>query len=127
MRQPGAWAGALLAVRREAITWQRAYQGDSPEAYWSYLKRYPRGPHTGDSRRLLTHLGAAIEPPPKFAMTEFDVPSPLPYEMEYVERAVLLFDDPKFAFAPPPPSPNFPCSKERRLPVHSSAAVWESP
>ena len=92
---------ALLAARREAITWQRTYQANIPAAYWSYLKRYPRGPHMADARRVLTRLGAAITPPSKFAAMEYDVPPPLPNELEYIERTVLAFDDP--AFEPPPP------------------------
>jgi hypothetical protein len=76
-----------------------------PDAYWSYLERYPRGPHLADARRLLTHLGAATEPPAKFARMDYDVPPPLPDELEYVERAVLVFDDPALAFESPPPSP----------------------
>ena len=55
---------ALLAARREAITWRRTYQANVPDAYWSYLERYPRGPHLADARRLLTRLGAATAPPP---------------------------------------------------------------
>ena len=38
---------AIVAARREAITWRRTYRADTPEAYWSYLRRYPRGPHAG--------------------------------------------------------------------------------
>ena len=38
---------ALLAARREAITWRRTYQANVPDAYWSYLERYPHGPHVG--------------------------------------------------------------------------------
>ncbi|MGB9114622.1 caspase family protein [Bradyrhizobium sp.] len=96
---------ALLAARREAITWRRTYQANVSDAYWSYLERYPRGPHVADARRLLTHLGAAIAPPPKFARMDCDVPPPLPDELEYVERSVLVLDDPAFAFEPPQPSP----------------------
>jgi uncharacterized caspase-like protein len=96
---------ALLAARREAITWRRTYQANVPDAYWSYLERYPRGPHVADARRLLTHLGATIEPPPKFARMDYEVPPPLPDELEYIERTVLVFDDPAFAFEPPQPSP----------------------
>ena len=96
---------ALLAARREAITWRRAYQANVPDAYWSYIDRYPHGPHLGDARRLLTHLGATTEPPAKFARMDYDVPPPLPDELEYVERAVLVFDDPALAFESPPPSP----------------------
>jgi uncharacterized caspase-like protein len=95
---------AILAARREAITWRRTYQVDTSEAYWSYLTRYPRGPHAPDARRLLVHLGAAPEPPRSFAMIDFEVPSPLPDESEYFERPVIAFDDPVFAFAPPPPA-----------------------
>lgn len=96
---------ALLAVRRESITWRRTYQANTSDAYWSYLERYPRGPHMGDARRLLTHLGAAMEPPSKFARMDYDVPAPLPDELEYLERPVLAFDDPGLAFEQPPPSP----------------------
>ena len=96
---------ALLAARREAITWRRTCQANVPEAYWSYLERYPRGPHVADARRLLTHLGATIAPPSKFARMDYDVPPPLPDELEYIERTVLVFDDPAFAFEQPQPSP----------------------
>src|SRR5450755_2938708 len=34
---------AIVAARREAITWRRTYRADTPEAYWSYLQRYQRG------------------------------------------------------------------------------------
>jgi uncharacterized caspase-like protein len=96
---------ALLAVRREAITWRRTYEASTPDAYWSYLERYPRGFHVADARRLLTRLGATTALPPKFARMDYDIPPPLPDEAEYVERTVLMFDDPAFAFEPPPPSP----------------------
>jgi uncharacterized caspase-like protein len=96
---------ALLAARREAITWRRTYQANAPDAYWSYLERYPQGPHLADARRLLTLLGATIAPPSKFAMMEYEVPPPLPDELEYVERNVLVLDDPAFGFEPPQPSP----------------------
>jgi uncharacterized caspase-like protein len=98
---------AILAARREAITWRRTHQADTPEAYWSYLKRYPRGSHAADARRLLAHLSAAPEPPPKFTMIEYDIPSPLPDEVKYFERPVLVLNDPIFAFAPPPPLPDY--------------------
>ena len=43
---------ALLAARRESITWQRTCQANEPNAYWSYLERYPHGPHVADAGRL---------------------------------------------------------------------------
>ncbi|AWM01516.1 caspase family protein [Bradyrhizobium amphicarpaeae] len=96
---------AIVAARREAITWRRTYRNDTPEAYWSYLRRYPRGPHAGDARRRLAILTAPAEPPPSFAMIDYDVPPPPPEEVVYVDRPVLYLSDPDFGFAPPPPPP----------------------
>ena len=96
---------ALLAARREAITWRRTYLANVPEAYWSYLERYPGGPHVADARHLLAHLGATTAAPSKFARMDYDVPPPLPDELEYIERAILVLDDPAFAFEAPQPSP----------------------
>ena len=98
---------AILAARRESITWRRTYLADTPDAYWSYLRRYPRGPHTWDCRRRLTILSAALEPPPSFAMIDYDLPPPPPDEMMFVDRPVFYFGDPVFAFVPPPPPPVF--------------------
>ncbi|QDW38554.1 caspase-like domain-containing protein [Bradyrhizobium sp. KBS0727] len=96
---------AIVAARREAITWRRSYQADTPNAYWSYLRRYPRGPHAGDARRRLAILTAPLEPPPAFAVMDYDVPPPPPEEIVYVDRPVLVFSDPEFDFVPPPPPP----------------------
>ncbi|BAM89441.1 conserved exported hypothetical protein [Bradyrhizobium oligotrophicum S58] len=96
---------AIVAARREALTWRRTYRTDSPEAYWSYLKRYPYGAHAEDARRRLAILSAPPAPPPSFAMIEYDVPPPPLDEVIYVERPVLLFSDPEFGFVPPPPPP----------------------
>jgi uncharacterized caspase-like protein len=96
---------AIVAARREAITWRRTYRTDTPDAYWSYLQRYSRGPHAADARRRLAILLAAIEPPPTFTVLDYDVPPPPPDEIVYVDRPVLMFSDPDFDFAPPPPPP----------------------
>ena len=96
---------AILAVRREALTWRRTRVADSPNAYWSYLRRYPRGPHVGDARRRLSELAAAYDPPPSFEMIDYDVPPPPEDEIVYVDRPVVMFDDPDFGFLPPPPPP----------------------
>ncbi len=96
---------ALAAARREAITWRRTYRADTPNAYWSYLKRYPRGPHAGDARRRLAILTAPVEPPPSFDIIDYDVPPPPPDELIYIDRPVLAFGDPDFGFLPPPPAP----------------------
>src|SRR6266700_1165954 len=96
---------AIVAARREAITWRRTYRADTPEAYWSYLRRYPRGPHAEDARRRLAILTAPLEPPPRFAMIDYDIPPPPPDEIVYIDRPVFAFSDPEFDFAPPPPPP----------------------
>ncbi|MGH7105788.1 MAG: caspase family protein, partial [Acetobacteraceae bacterium] len=91
---------AMLAARREALTWQRTRQANVPEAYWTYLERYPRGPHRDDAQRLLRRLGAATAVPASFKRKQYDVPPPLPDELDYVEQAVLIFSNPSFGFAP---------------------------
>jgi len=96
---------AIIAARREAITWRRTRVVDTPPAYWSYLRRYPNGPHAGDARRRLAYLAAAFEPPPTFAVMDYDLPPPPPEEIVYISRPVLVFSDPIFAFALPPPLP----------------------
>lgn len=98
---------AIVAARREAITWRRTRSVNTPPAYWSYLQRYPRGAHSDDARRRLAYLSAAFEPPPGFPVIVYDVPPPPPDEMVYVDRPVLAFDDPDFGFEPPPPPPVF--------------------
>ena len=98
---------AIVAARREAITWRQTYRANTQQAYWSYLKRYPKGPHAADARRRLANIAAALEPPPAFDAYAYDVPPPPEYEYEYVDRPYLMFDDPVFAFAPPPPPPLF--------------------
>jgi uncharacterized caspase-like protein len=98
-------ARALIAARREAITWRRTRVADTPPAYWSYLGRYPEGPHCWDARRRLAFLRAAFEPPPRFTVLAYDLPPPPAEEIVFIRRPVLVFSDPVFAFAPPPPAP----------------------
>ena len=98
---------AIVAARREAITWRRTRLLDTPPAYWSYLRRYPDGPHAADAQRRLTYLAAALDPPAAFAAVDYELPPPPPEEIVYVRRPVLVFDDPVYAFAPPPPAPFF--------------------
>ncbi|CAN7630961.1 caspase family protein [Mesorhizobium sp. LjNodule214] len=94
---------AIIGARREAITWRETWLRDTPEAYWSYLERYPHGPHAWDARRRLAHFDAALEPPEDFTLYVYDVPPPPPEEIVYIDRLVIYFDDPDFDFAPPPP------------------------
>jgi hypothetical protein len=98
---------AIVAARREAMTWRRTRNVDTPQAYWSYLRRYSRGPHVFDARRRLAYLSVAFDPPPSFAVITYDVPPPLEEEVVYFRRPVLVFDDPDYGFIPPPPPPIF--------------------
>ncbi|MGP0057877.1 MAG: caspase family protein [Beijerinckiaceae bacterium] len=95
---------ALLAARREALTWRRAVDANSPSAYWSYMRRYPHGPHFADARRRLIMLAAALDPPPRFDPYDFVGLAPPPEaEYEIVDRPVLIFDYPDYPPPPPPP------------------------
>ena len=98
-------ARALLAARREAVTWRKTRAGDTAAAYWSYLKRYPKGPHAGDCRRRLGYLSAELDPPPAFDPIEYDVPPPPEEEIAFVDQPEIVFDDPAYDFVPPPPPP----------------------
>jgi uncharacterized caspase-like protein len=93
----------MLAVRREAIIWRRAVIADTPPAYWSYLRRYPNGPHVWDARRRLAMLAAAYDPPPDFAYYDFGVPPPPPDELGYVDQPIIIFAGPRYAPPPRPP------------------------
>jgi uncharacterized caspase-like protein len=94
---------AILAARREAEVWHHTWRVNTPAAYWSYLRRYPKGPHIWDARRRLRELAAAYDPPPVFEEIEYDVPPPPLEEVIIVERPVIYFGD--FDYAPPPPPP----------------------
>ena len=93
----------MLAVRREAIIWRRCVVADAPPAYWSYLRRYPQGPHAWDARRRLAELREAFEPPPDFAMYDFGVPPPPPVELGFFDGPVVMFVGPHYRPPPPPP------------------------
>ena len=93
---------AILAARREASFWRRSVNANTAHAYWTYLRRYPKGPHVWDARRRLAMISAAYEPPPDFApMVYQDLPPPPPDEDFYEAQPVYAFD----AFGPPPLPP----------------------
>jgi len=96
---------AMLAVRREEIIWRRCVIDNTPPAYWSYLRRYPDGPHAWDARRRLTMLAAVLDPPASFAFIDFGVPPPPPAEIVFVDHPVVVFVG--RGYAPPPPPPVF--------------------
>ena len=93
---------AILAVRREASYWRHTVRTDTPRAYWTYLRTYPKGPHVPDAQRRLSMLSAEFQPPANFrAETYADLPPPPPDERFYEDQPIYAFDD----FGPPPPPP----------------------
>ena len=96
---------AIVAARREAITGAAPTAPTRRTPIGRICRRYPRGPHAADARRRLAILTAPLEPPPAFAMIDYDVLPPPPDEIVYVDRPVLAFSDPEFDFVPPPPPP----------------------
>ncbi|WP_158816740.1 caspase family protein [Methylocapsa sp. S129] len=95
---------AILAARREAIFWRRSVNENSPRAYWTYLRVYPRGPHVPDAERRLQILAAQSAPPPDFAPLEYaDLPPPPPDELVYDTGPTFVFDGPDYGPPPPPP------------------------
>ena len=94
---------AIVAARREAATWRESSVIDSPEAYWTYLRRYPNGPHANEAHRRLSYYDAAFEPPSRFSELRYDIAPPFEDEMFYVERRpYIYFGDPIFEFGAPP-------------------------
>lgn len=111
---------AILAARREALFWRRAVTQDNPRAYWTYLRRYPHGPHVADAERRLAILSARYEPPADFAPVDYDdLPPPPPDEYVYADQPVFVFGGPDFGPPPPPPPYGFVADEGddwRRLP-----------
>jgi uncharacterized caspase-like protein len=96
---------AIIAARREAITWRRTTEVDTAEAYWSYLRRYPRGPHAAEARQRLTQIAAALEPPASFGEIAFDVEPPTENERADLEQPSGSAADPALGRRAPPPVP----------------------
>ena len=91
----------LQAIRREALFWNAAIRGGTPAAFWTYLARYPKGPHVTEAHRRLSRFAVASLPPSSFAPLLFDVPPPPEAEIVVFERP-LVFDGRDL---PPPPRP----------------------
>jgi hypothetical protein len=99
---PRIWA--MIRARREALAWMRALHINTPQAYWTYLRRYPNGMYAFDAERRLRRLSAPFAPPPGFAMLEFDdVPMALVGEpREYVDVYRVGPPPPRVLMPPPP-------------------------
>jgi uncharacterized caspase-like protein len=94
---------AMLAVRREEMIWRRSVFNNTPPAYWSYLRRYPQGPHAWDARRRLAMAGASFDPPPNFVMFDFGIRPPSADELIFVDRPMMIFFGPGYGPPPRPP------------------------
>ena len=93
---------AILAALREASFWRHSVDANTAQAYWTYLRLYPKGPHVWDARRRLAIISAAYEPPPDFQpMVYQDLPPPPADEDFYEAQPYYAFDE----FGPPPPPP----------------------
>jgi uncharacterized caspase-like protein len=91
---------AVIATRREAFYWQRARRANTSRAYWTYLKRYPRGSHAGEAEERLSRLSAPIAPPNDFEEVIYDdLPPPRPEEVEVYEDVVV---EDRWNALPPP-------------------------
>ena len=91
---------AMIAARREAFYWQRARKANTERAYWTYLKRYPRGTHASEAEARLSRLSAPIMPPPSFEEVFYDdLPPPPPEEIVIFETVVV---EEQWDILPPP-------------------------
>ena len=91
---------AMLAVRREAMTWRRACLANTPNAYWTYLQRYPRGPHAGDARRRLATINAALTAAAAHSRcTNSTCRRRSKRKTIYFRRPYVVFDDPDWGRA----------------------------
>jgi len=94
---------ATIRARREALLWRRALLMNSPDAYWTYMQRYPDGMYVFDARRRLRRLSAADGPPPGFRMLDFDdVPLPVAGEPARLYDVYPAAPPPRRFLAPPP-------------------------
>lgn len=98
---PRVWA--MIRARREALLWREALLVNSPDAYWTYLERYPDGLYVFDARRRLRRLAAAERPPGGWRMMEFArVPLPLAGEPVRIVPVLPPAPPPRRYLAPPP-------------------------
>ena len=98
---PRVWA--MIRARREALVWREALLVNSPDAYWTYLERYPDGLYVFDARRRLRRLAAAERPPGGWRRMEFaHVPPPLAGEPTGFISVLPPAPPPRRWLAPPP-------------------------
>ena len=83
---------AMLARTREALAWRRATVQRTREAFWTYRRWYPLGPHVEEAGYALIDLSAPLTLPPEFVGAVWnDIPPPPADEQGYFET-------------PPPPA-----------------------
>ncbi|MEJ0076063.1 MAG: caspase family protein [Alphaproteobacteria bacterium] len=98
---PRVWA--MIRARREALVWREALLVNSPDAYWTYLERYPDGLYIFDARRRLRRLAAGDRPPPGWRRMEFaGLPPPLAGEPVGIISVLPPAPPPRRYLGPPP-------------------------
>ena len=50
----------MIRARREALAWMRALEFNTPQSYWTYLRRYPNGMYAFDAERRLRRPRLAV-------------------------------------------------------------------
>ena len=131
---------AILAARREALFWRRTLEQNSPRAYWTYLQRYPKGPHAYDADRRLDGSPRGTSRRTISRSIEYDdLPPPPPREIEYADRPVYYFGGDDFGPPPPPPPRDYviydedddatgaTCRRRRRRPSRACCRRSPSP
>lgn len=95
----------MLALRREALIWQQTVRAGQATAFWTYMRRYPRGPHFAGARRMLAALSAPLDPPPRFDLIHYDgVGAPAPLDLEFINHPFVFLDEGDAPPVPPPPA-----------------------
>ncbi|TMJ02355.1 MAG: caspase-like domain-containing protein [Alphaproteobacteria bacterium] len=98
---PRVWA--MIRARREALLWRHALLENTPDAYWTYIERYPDGLYVFDARRRLRRLAAGDRPPPGWRMRVYDdVPLPLAGEPARFIGVLPPAPPPRRYLGPPP-------------------------
>lgn len=96
----------VIRARREALSWMRAWQHNTPQSYWTYLRRYPSGLYFYDAQSRLRRLNASLNPPQGFAAMNFEgVPVALADEpRDYRDVYMIGPPPPRILYRPPPPA-----------------------
>ena len=81
---------AILAALREAYFWRRSVNTNTAHAYWTYLRRYPKGPHIADAYAASCDDLCRLRAPARFSADDlWDLPPP-PQDEGFCRGAACL-------------------------------------